>query len=259
MFTKLRATVGLLVEKLNKYQNIRAQRFVGQAKKSNKDPGLSQRQQIDLLQEFKNNSFNVLVSTNVAEEGLDIEECDAVVFYDNVGSEIRFIQRRGRTALTKEGEVIILYCIGTSDEKLLHISMRRMKNMNDILTEKENRNDNVKETHLNLFNFDKTPKIEKSEPTDHTQIEEFHLESQDNTNRDKNLHLSEKITIAAEKITAKPSNPSINSVEKANCELITRGLKVIVSKNIPMNYGVRTLIESIGLDSMYWDDSESVI
>ena len=80
--------------------------------------------------EFKQGQKNVLISTNVGEEGLDIAECDLVVFYDVVASEIRFIQRKGRTARHREGKVIILYCKDTHDEIYMHIALAKLKKMN---------------------------------------------------------------------------------------------------------------------------------
>ena len=79
---------------------------------------------------LKQGNYNVLVSTNVGEEGLDIAECDLVVFYDVVASEIRLIQRKGRTARHREGKVIILYCKGTHDEIYLRIAFNKLKKMN---------------------------------------------------------------------------------------------------------------------------------
>jgi ERCC4-related helicase len=38
-----------------------------------------------------------LVATSIAEEGIDISQVDLVVFYEPIPSEIRYIQRRGRT------------------------------------------------------------------------------------------------------------------------------------------------------------------
>jgi len=85
---------------------------------------------LEILEKFRQGSFNVLVSTNVGEEGLDIAECDLVIFYDVVTSEIRFIQRKGRTARQREGKVIILFCKGTHDEIYLKIAMSKLKRMN---------------------------------------------------------------------------------------------------------------------------------
>ncbi|MHA1149354.1 MAG: DEAD/DEAH box helicase [Promethearchaeota archaeon] len=130
VFVKLRDSVRLIVERLKATPQIKAVRFVGQASKSKKDMGLSQKKQIELLDEFKRGIHNVLVSTNVAEEGLDIAECDLVIFYDVVASEIRLIQRKGRTARHSEGEVVILYSKNTRDEIYLRIAMMREKKMN---------------------------------------------------------------------------------------------------------------------------------
>ena len=99
--------VDMIVEALNKADFIRAECFVGQQTKGS-TKGLRQKDQIDLVQRFKSGEVNVLVATSVAEEGLDIAECDIVIFYDIVPSEIRSIQRRGRTGRKRESTVILL-------------------------------------------------------------------------------------------------------------------------------------------------------
>ncbi|TFG28658.1 MAG: DEAD/DEAH box helicase [Promethearchaeota archaeon] len=130
VFVKLRDSVINIVEKLSKYNSIRPTRFVGQTTRTKNDKGLSQKEQISILERFKQGDYNVLVSTNVGEEGLDIAECDLVVFYDVVSSEIRLIQRKGRTARHRKGKVIILYCKGTNDETYLYIALNKLKKMN---------------------------------------------------------------------------------------------------------------------------------
>ncbi|MFX1480960.1 MAG: helicase-related protein, partial [Promethearchaeota archaeon] len=132
VFVKLRDSIKIIVKKLAHLDGITPIRFVGQSTKSADDKGLPQKQQLEILQEFKDNAgtYNVLVSTNVGEEGLDIAECDLVVFYDVVASEIRLIQRKGRTARHRKGRVIILYSKGTHDEVLLRIAMSKLKKMN---------------------------------------------------------------------------------------------------------------------------------
>ncbi len=74
------------------------------------------KQQIEVLDKFREGEYNVLVATSVAEEGLDIPSADLVIFYEPVGSEIRTIQRRGRTGRHREGEVMVLVAEGTKDE-----------------------------------------------------------------------------------------------------------------------------------------------
>lgn len=58
---------------------VKAVRFVGQATKFERDKSLSQKEQLEILDKFKQGVYNVLVSTNVAEEGLDIAELPKIV------------------------------------------------------------------------------------------------------------------------------------------------------------------------------------
>ena len=130
VFVKLRDSVLNIASYLEYFPLIKGQRFVGQATKSKKDKGISQAKQLQILEEFKNGSVNVLIATNVAEEGLDIAECDMVVFYDIVASEIRYIQRKGRTARKREGRVVLLYTRNTNDEIYLRIALMKLNRMN---------------------------------------------------------------------------------------------------------------------------------
>ena len=133
VFVKLRNSVKNIVTRLKGVEKIKPVRFVGQATKSQDDKGLSQKRQIEILGQFKQGVYNVLVSTNVGEEGLDIAECDMVIFYDVVASETRLIQRKGRTARHREGKVVILYCKETHDEIYLQIALSKLKRMNTTL------------------------------------------------------------------------------------------------------------------------------
>ena len=132
VFVKLRDSIKNIVSKLKTTNNslLRPSRFVGQTTKSKDDKGLSQKKQLEILDRFKQGEINVLISSNVGEEGLDIAECDLVIFYDVVASEIRFIQRRGRTGRQREGKVIILYCKNTHDEIYINIALSKLKRMN---------------------------------------------------------------------------------------------------------------------------------
>ena len=56
---------------------------------------------------------------------MDIPSADLVVFYEPVPSEIRTIQRRGRTGRHREGEVVVLIAEGTRDEGAKAAAARR--------------------------------------------------------------------------------------------------------------------------------------
>lgn len=133
VFNHYRDSVANVTDKLNKHKGISAARFIGQANKSDTDKGLSQKEQIELLDEFREGKYNVLVASSVAEEGLDIPSVDLVVFYEPVPSEIRLIQRRGRTGRKSAGKVVILMAEKTMDEAMYWSSKRKEKNMHDTL------------------------------------------------------------------------------------------------------------------------------
>ena len=128
VFTNYRITAARLVEVLNKVEGVTAVRLVGQASRE-RDRGLTQKKQTMILDDFRSGAYNVLVATQIGEEGLDIVECDEVIFYDTVPSAIRYIQRRGRTGRKGPGEAIILIAKGTRDEAYYWISQRKEREM----------------------------------------------------------------------------------------------------------------------------------
>ncbi|MCK5112239.1 MAG: hypothetical protein KAQ84_01735, partial [Thermoplasmatales archaeon] len=128
IFTHYRDTSLYVLEQLEHIDNVRPVRFVGQAGKG-EDKGLTQKEQIEIISKFKEDVFNVLIATSVAEEGLDIPSTDLVVFYEPVPSEIRTIQRRGRTARKMPGKVIILITKGTPDVGYYWSSRRKERMM----------------------------------------------------------------------------------------------------------------------------------
>ena len=126
VFTESRDTAEALTEFLS--QNFRAQRFVGQGDKEGSD-GMTQKEQQETLDRFRNGEFEVLVSTSVAEEGLDVPEVDLVLFYEPVPTAIRSIQRKGRTGRQAAGRVVVLMANDTRDEAYFWISRRKEKQM----------------------------------------------------------------------------------------------------------------------------------
>ncbi|HJX04256.1 MAG TPA: DEAD/DEAH box helicase [Thermoplasmata archaeon] len=128
VFTHYRDTCDLMTQTLGKIEGFRPVRFVGQASKG-EDIGLNQKEQKEIIEKFKNGDFNILVSTSIAEEGLDIPSTDLVVFYEPVPSEIRTIQRRGRTGRTHAGKVVMLMTRNTKDEAYFYSSRKKEMQM----------------------------------------------------------------------------------------------------------------------------------
>lgn len=138
LFAQYRDTARRLVEELERAGDgtVRPARFVGQATHGS-DEGLSQKEQVDLLDRFRAGSLNCLVATSVAEEGLDIPSTDLVVFYEPVPSMIRTIQRRGRTGRARAGRVVVLVAEGTRDESLERSAGSKERRMHDVLEQVE--------------------------------------------------------------------------------------------------------------------------
>ncbi len=130
IFSQFRDTASIISKNLNELEGIKSRVFVGQAtKKGEAVAGMNQKQQKKIIQEFSEGDINVLCATSIAEEGLDIPEVNAVIFYEPIPSAIRKIQRAGRTARLMKGKLIILVTKGTRDETFYYISRSREKQM----------------------------------------------------------------------------------------------------------------------------------
>jgi len=154
VFTQYRDSAKLIEREINSL-NIKSKMFVGQQKKEGS--GMSQKEQIKLIEDFKENKFNVLISTNIGEEGLDIPEVDLVVFYEPIPSSIRSIQRKGRTGRQSKGKIIILMAKNTRDETYHWTALNKEKKMYSLLRKI---NDNISlEKQPTLKSFSNNDKL----------------------------------------------------------------------------------------------------
>ena len=129
VFTQYRDTLEMIHQKLEK-EGIKSVKFFGQASKDG-EKGLTQKEQKAIIKSFRMGEYDVLLSTSVAEEGIDIPAVDLVILYEPVPSEVRMIQRRGRTGRKRTGRVKILITNGTRDEAYYWSSVNKeisMKN-----------------------------------------------------------------------------------------------------------------------------------
>jgi ERCC4-related helicase/ERCC4-type nuclease len=132
VFTESRDTAETLVDFLS--DHFTTQKFVGQSDTDGSE-GMTQSQQQETLDRFRDGEFEVLVSTSVAEEGLDVPEVDLVLFYEPVPTAIRAIQRKGRTGRQAEGRVIVLLAEDTRDEAYFWKARNDQKRMKRELNE----------------------------------------------------------------------------------------------------------------------------
>ncbi|KAA9403942.1 DEAD/DEAH box helicase [Haloarcula sp. CBA1130] len=132
VFTESRDTAETLVDFLS--DHFETQKFVGQSDTDGSE-GMTQSQQQETLDRFRNGEFEVLVSTSVAEEGLDVPEVDLVLFYEPVPTAIRAIQRKGRTGRQAEGRVVVLLAEDTRDEAYFWKARNDQKRMKRELNE----------------------------------------------------------------------------------------------------------------------------
>ncbi len=126
VFVQYRSTIKKLVD-LMKLNGIEARAFVG------KKDGVTNASQAQVIADFRAKKFQVLVATSIGEEGLDIPSVDAVIFYEPVASEIRNIQRKGRTGRFRFGEVVILITLDTKDEAYHMIAKIKEKRMKELV------------------------------------------------------------------------------------------------------------------------------
>ncbi|KAL1603719.1 3'-5' DNA helicase [Paraconiothyrium brasiliense] len=115
VFAHFRDSAEEIVRVLRRHQPlIRPRVFVGQSSGKNSE-GMNQKEQLAVIEKFKEGTFNTLVATSIGEEGLDIGDLDLIILYDSKASPIRMLQRMGRTGRKREGKVIFLQMEGKEE------------------------------------------------------------------------------------------------------------------------------------------------
>ncbi|MGM5484156.1 MAG: DEAD/DEAH box helicase, partial [Nanobdellota archaeon] len=135
LFCNYRDTIKKIKEVLKDNENIKPEIFVGQAKKNGS--GLTQKKQLELVRKFREGEINVLITSSVGEEGLDIPAVDMVLFYEPVPSAIRQIQRAGRTGRHEKGLIVVLITKNTRDVAYRWATKNKERKMKDILNNAE--------------------------------------------------------------------------------------------------------------------------
>lgn len=150
VFATYRDTVSALETALLNLKDVRPIQFIGQSKRAS-GTGLTPKQQVERIESFRSGEGNVLIATSVGEEGLDIPTADLVIFYEPVASEIRTIQRRGRTGRQRDGDVVVLIAEDTRDEGARAAALRREQNMHRAVARVSRKL--ARSTHVDLSNL----------------------------------------------------------------------------------------------------------
>jgi ATP-dependent RNA helicase DDX58 len=91
--------------------------------------GQSAEMQREMLTRFENGTIKILVVTSVAEEGLDIAECNLIVKYNSVGSERSLIQRRGRARKMGSKSILLALSAAVESKEFENIQKEHLMNL----------------------------------------------------------------------------------------------------------------------------------
>ncbi|XP_032920620.1 interferon-induced helicase C domain-containing protein 1 [Catharus ustulatus] len=142
IFTKTRLSASALYHWIKdnpKFEEvgIRAHYLIGSGHKSEMKP-MTQNEQREVIDKFRHGNINLLIATTVAEEGLDIKECNIVIRYGLVTNEIAMVQARGR-ARSDESTYALVASSGSGAveredvnifrEKMMYKAIQRVQKM----------------------------------------------------------------------------------------------------------------------------------
>ncbi|XP_063174361.1 interferon-induced helicase C domain-containing protein 1 isoform X2 [Candoia aspera] len=142
IFSKTRQSVFAIYRWINdnpKFEEVgvKAHYLIGAGHNSEFKP-MTQNEQKDIIGKFRTGKINLLIATTVAEEGLDIPECNIVIRYGLVTNEIAMMQARGR-ARAEESTYVLVASNGTGAaerenvnmfrEQMMHRAIRRVQEM----------------------------------------------------------------------------------------------------------------------------------
>ncbi|OLY83702.1 Dicer-like protein 1 [Smittium mucronatum] len=125
-------SIAHLLNELEEFDFIRCKPFHGLNSKSNLlinsynysknlKFGVSSSSQADVLSRFRSGEINVLISTQVSEEGLDISDCNLIIRFDPALTLTQFIQSRGRARKPKS-EYVMMAIKNSIDKDFIHYS-----------------------------------------------------------------------------------------------------------------------------------------
>ncbi|XP_008942085.1 PREDICTED: interferon-induced helicase C domain-containing protein 1, partial [Merops nubicus] len=132
IFTKTRLSAFALFQWIKdnpKFEEvgIKAHYLIGAGHNSETKP-MTQNEQREVIDKFRSGNVNLLIATSVAEEGLDIKECNIIICYGLITNEIAMLQTRGR-ARADESTYALVASSGSGAVERDYVNMFREKMM----------------------------------------------------------------------------------------------------------------------------------
>lgn len=122
----------LLLQELEEFQGIfRVQMLAGHNDESDSVLKMGFHVQNAIISSFRSKVYNLLVSTSVAEEGLDIQPCNVVIRFDPVTTTISYIQSRGRARQKNSRYIMMMEYDNRGEEAALEKIQIGEKSMHD--------------------------------------------------------------------------------------------------------------------------------
>ncbi|XP_009863559.1 PREDICTED: interferon-induced helicase C domain-containing protein 1 [Apaloderma vittatum] len=142
IFTKTRLSAFALFQWIKdnpKFEEvgIKAHYLIGAGHNSETKP-MTQNEQREVIDKFRGGNVNLLIATTVAEEGLDIKECNIVIRYGLVTNEIAMVQARGRARADESTYALVASSgsgaveredVNTFREQMMYKAIRRVQQM----------------------------------------------------------------------------------------------------------------------------------
>ncbi|XP_006867053.1 PREDICTED: interferon-induced helicase C domain-containing protein 1 [Chrysochloris asiatica] len=142
IFTKTRQSAFALSQWLTENEKfaevgVKAHHLIGAGHSSEFKP-MTQNEQKEVISKFRTGKINLLIATTVAEEGLDIKECNIVIRYGLVTNEIAMVQARGRARADESTYILVASCgsgviereiVNDFREKMMYKAIDHVRNM----------------------------------------------------------------------------------------------------------------------------------
>ncbi|KAI3382864.1 hypothetical protein SNEBB_005433 [Seison nebaliae] len=128
--------------------------------------GVKQTKQVQVMDDFDEGKSNILIGTDIIQEGVNIQDCNTVICYQYIGSDIGVVQTKGRCR-KDQGRIFFIYSGKVNDkafnkrlEEIMHASQAlELLNESDLF-------DKMKKQMSNLLKLSPVPpkeeRLEKS-------------------------------------------------------------------------------------------------